>query len=278
MSDGRKAALYLGLVFAVGWALMGLLAALGGLQNKVAFGLIANLLRLVPGAVALTIRQGITQEGWGDSGMRAGPWRLYALAYALPVGVVALGFLIASALGAGHLSLDVAELGEKGPLPQGQIGILIVSAFLLDPLVFLLLTTGEELGWRGYLLPKLLGLGVVPALLLQAALWGIWQAPLLILASERPQQALVEIGLTFLFALAAGTVWGILFLASRNILVPAVAAAVRDSMLGLFGFLFIAGAANYREVGGLIEIVLWALVAVVFLTPLPIFRRAAQRA
>jgi membrane protease YdiL (CAAX protease family) len=40
---------------------------------------------------------------------------------------------------------------------------------------------GEELGWRGWLLPKRMPLGTVPALVLSGIIWGIWHAPLVLL-------------------------------------------------------------------------------------------------
>jgi membrane protease YdiL (CAAX protease family) len=53
---------------------------------------------------------------------------------------------------------------------------LVVSIVLT--LVFVL---GEEIGWRGYLLPHLSGLGRRRALLLSGLLHGIWHLPVLLL-------------------------------------------------------------------------------------------------
>jgi Type II CAAX prenyl endopeptidase Rce1-like len=41
------------------------------------------------------------------------------------------------------------------------------------------LTFGEEYGWRGYLLPKLLPLGEVKAAIVVGLIWGPWHAPML---------------------------------------------------------------------------------------------------
>ncbi|WP_268873979.1 CPBP family intramembrane glutamic endopeptidase [Pseudoclavibacter helvolus] len=37
------------------------------------------------------------------------------------------------------------------------------------------------MGWRGWLLPKLLKFGIVPALLISGVIWGLWHAPLILL-------------------------------------------------------------------------------------------------
>jgi hypothetical protein len=100
--------------------------------------------------------------------------------------------------------------------------------------------------------------------------------PLILISAETPGQALYGAVAILLFGLAAGSVWGILFIASGSVYVSATAAAVRESMVGLFSFLFVASAANYREASGLAEILVWALVAMIFLMPLPIFRAAPR--
>ena len=43
-----------------------------------------------------------------------------------------------------------------------------------------LFALGEEIGWRGYMLPRLLGRGVVPAMLLVGFLHGVWHLPLML--------------------------------------------------------------------------------------------------
>lgn len=40
---------------------------------------------------------------------------------------------------------------------------------------------GEEMGWRGYLLPRLLPLGRDRALAVSGIIWGLWHAPLVLL-------------------------------------------------------------------------------------------------
>ncbi len=45
----------------------------------------------------------------------------------------------------------------------------------------MLFALGEEIGWRGYLLPKLSGLGPVRAALLAGLLHGLWHLPIILL-------------------------------------------------------------------------------------------------
>src|SRR5206468_8545858 len=48
-------------------------------------------------------------------------------------------------------------------------------------LVLLPLAAGEEIGWRGYVLPRLIDAGVSRPVLLSALIWGVWHlVPLLV--------------------------------------------------------------------------------------------------
>jgi membrane protease YdiL (CAAX protease family) len=49
-----------------------------------------------------------------------------------------------------------------------------------------LFTFGEEYGWRGYLLPRLLPLGEIRASLLLGLIWGVWHMPLLLAGLNHP--------------------------------------------------------------------------------------------
>jgi membrane protease YdiL (CAAX protease family) len=60
-----------------------------------------------------------------------------------------------------------------------------VNTLISTPLTF-----GEEYGWRGYLLPRLLPLGEVRATLVLAMIWGLWHLPALLIGLNYPDQPL----------------------------------------------------------------------------------------
>lgn len=58
----------------------------------------------------------------------------------------------------------------------------ILSGVLLAPLLNFITCFGEEWGWRGYLLPKMQNkCGMLPLLLINGLIWGIWHMPLTIM-------------------------------------------------------------------------------------------------
>ena len=92
---------------------------------------------------------------------------------------VALGLPAVITLGAAGLHLI---LGAPTALRLGQLSI-------LEPIIFVLVL-GEELGWRGYALPRLLdGRSAVLASLILGVLWGFWHLPAFFIAGT-PQYGL----------------------------------------------------------------------------------------
>ena len=58
----------------------------------------------------------------------------------------------------------------------------VLMGIFLSPFANLLNCFGEEWGWRGYLLPKMMNqFKIVPALLISGVIWGIWHIPLIIM-------------------------------------------------------------------------------------------------
>lgn len=58
----------------------------------------------------------------------------------------------------------------------------VLMGVFLSPVLNFVNCFGEEWGWRGYLLPKMLGrFKVVPSLLITGFIWGIWHAPLTVM-------------------------------------------------------------------------------------------------
>lgn len=146
-------------------------------------------------ATVLTIKF-ITKEGFGITNLRFGSIKpylygalviplLFAVTYGL-TWLLGLGspdwqlselFSMAQASGA-----DMATAPEPGTLLIG----LFFTSLIVGPTINGIFGFGEEFGWRGYLLPKLMPLGKPKAYTLLGIIWGLWHAPLILMGFNYP--------------------------------------------------------------------------------------------
>ena len=114
-------------------------------------------------------RDGYSIEGWKVLGLHRLGLKAWWIAFLAPllVGVVATAIVWATPL-ARFVILDDA-------VSQ------ILSFFIGIVLATLTFSLGEELGWRGYLLPQLLSVGWTRAFVLVGLIWAAWHMPLIFL-------------------------------------------------------------------------------------------------
>ena len=123
--------------------------------------------------IGLTDRPGTRRAGWAGIGARRPTVRGLLIALTLPLAVSSVSFAAAAA--AGVVSLSGLVIGN--PLPV-LVGLAITVA------VFSALYLGEEIGWRGYLLPRLATvMSGRRAALITGAVHAAFHLPLLLLTT-----------------------------------------------------------------------------------------------
>lgn len=116
-----------------------------------------------------------------------------------------------------------------------QLGFAVMGGFLNA-----IPALGEEIGWRGWLFPRLLRLGSVPAILISGVVWGVWHAPLLLLGYNYPYSSgPVAIACMSGMCIVFGALLGWLRLYSNSVWPAALAHGVSNASVG-FGVLFLA--------------------------------------
>jgi membrane protease YdiL (CAAX protease family) len=108
---------------------------------------------------------------WRDLGADRLGLRGWPFAVLVPAALLIAVSLAVFATGVGHF----APPADAPPLPLWAMAVFV---HLLVGAVF---AFGEEAGWRGYLLPRLTGLGLAPAMALSGLLHGLWHLPVILL-------------------------------------------------------------------------------------------------
>jgi len=122
-------------------------------------------------------------------------------------------------------------------LPEISIPLLVAAqigaALTIAPLFNTLFALGEELGWRGYLLPKLLPLGQMPAMMISGAIWGIWHAPAILQGHNYPNHPVLGVGMMIVFTILLGIFFSWLYLKTKSPWAPALAHGTVNAVAGL---------------------------------------------
>lgn len=184
MNDKKLAVkrIFLFVLFSYGlyWIFAGLCDLLGILQDDAGFQLVTFLAMFTPAIGSLLTRL-VTKEGMANSMLRLnikGNGKYYLLAIALPIIYSAaenvLNVVIMDTKFDPKAAFELAGVSAVGY--TASIFFNIAISLTMFP-VFL----GEELGWRGYLFPKLKTVMNRPAAYIVCGIiWGMWHTPAII--------------------------------------------------------------------------------------------------
>lgn len=133
-----------------------------------------------------------------------------------PLAVVLLALGVAVMLGWLHPDFTFPVIAEQlaKAVPAGvalpPVGVIVgaqLAAIPIGALINGIFAFGEELGWRGWLVPALRPLGTWPALLISGAIWGLWHAPIILLGYDFGRSDVVGV----LLMVGGCVAWGVLF-------------------------------------------------------------------
>ena len=165
MSDRNQALVFIVSVLAISWGFEAFIIANGGVRN---FGLLWIVaLMCIPGVLSIVLRL-ILKSGFGDVGFRIGKGRYYLYAMAIPLLLALLVALISAALDIRNFSpVSLEQFTQLGPILFSVLGLGLIGA------------VGEEVGWRGFLLPKMISGGIKNPYLFSGLVWASWHLPLI---------------------------------------------------------------------------------------------------
>ena len=245
MNDKKLAAkrIILFVLFSYGlyWIFAGLCDLLGILQDDAGFQLATSCAMFTPAMGSLLTRL-VTREGMENSMLRLnlkGNGKYYILAIALPIiyTVVAdvLNVVVLGSRFDPNAAFELAEVSAVGYTASIIFNIAISLA--LFP-VYL----GEELGWRGYLFPKLKTVINRPAAYIVCGIiWGVWHTPAIIdglnFGKDYAGYPYVGILLMCVFCIGTGIIFTWLAEKTNSVYPAAFAHAINNNATGLIAAL-----------------------------------------
>lgn len=197
----KRILIYIGITFVITYAAeFGIIYPLSNHAGTDLTGVSTIILQLSVSAmmfmpsIGVLLTRLITKEGFRNCYIKPhlkGHMKYYIMAWFLPVLCIALGaclyFLIFPKefdINLGYLNALYQAQGVEVEHSQLILAAVsqLVSGVLLAPILNIFTCFGEEWGWRGYLLPKMKEkLPMIPMLLVNGVIWGLWHAPLTIL-------------------------------------------------------------------------------------------------
>ena len=165
------------------------------LQTSQTLQMLVGLVMFIP-ALGVLLTRLITKEGFHNAMLRPnlkGHIRYYVMAWFGPVLLTVLGAVVYFLIYPETFDPSMKTMIDTAMSQYEQAGITnvtedqirvqyltqIAAGAFLAPILNAFATFGEEWGWRGYLLPKMKEkLPMLPMLLVNGVIWGLWHAPL----------------------------------------------------------------------------------------------------
>lgn len=187
----KRLIIFIVLTIVITWIVF-LLIPICGLTYGSGLAVVITMAAMFVPALSSVLTRLITKEGFGNMYLRPhfkGHMRDYLLVYFGPTVLLFLSVTIYFLIFPGSFDPEltalkgmVASSGNQGLTASSLLIVQVLIFVVIGPIVNIIPTMGEELGWRGYLLPKLRAFfSDRAALVITGAIWGIWHLPIIVM-------------------------------------------------------------------------------------------------
>ena len=240
---------------------------------QLATQLVIAVVMFIPGTSALLTQKLILKRSFKELGFRWGPWRMYLKAYGLILVMYILNYAITWIFIQKpdfSLASFMAQFGQTLSLPMpapAMLAILTFVTLITSPILNLIPSLGEEVGWRGFLLPSLEPLGQIKAMCLSGIIWAFWHTPMiLILGFGYGREMWPGVLLHFLLITSLGIWMGYVWFKTRSTILAAFIHAVFNAhAYGVWSVIFISDSKLVVGAIGLVNALLFACLGLITL-------------
>jgi uncharacterized protein len=202
----------------------------------------------IPAISAIVTQKFVLKKSLLELGFKLGPLTMYAKTY----GVIVMIFIIN--YGFTWIFIQKPDLSLKPFVDQYMPGstlplsapfmlaLLAISTFFIVPVFNMIPSLGEEIGWRGFLLPNLEPLGRIKAMVISGMIWALWHTPMiLILGFLYGNQMWPGVLLHFTMVSGLGIWMAYIWLKTRSTILAAfMHATFNANTYGIWSVLFVS--------------------------------------
>lgn len=278
----KRLIIFIALTIILAWFVFLLVPICGLTYGRGGAVIILTVAMFVP-ALSNLLTRFITKEGFGNMYLRPhvkGHMKEYLLLYFGPTALLILSGALYFLIMPGSFDPELITLkgmiasgGKQGPAPSTLLIIQVLIFVVIGPIVNIIPTLGEELGWRGYLLPKLrMFLSDRASLIITGAIWGIWHVPIIVMGHNYGTgywgYPVLGILAMIVFCVALGIIEGYISIKLESVIPAAMihstvnAGAALPSIFAKSGYNPLFGPAITGLIGGLPFIVLAVILLI----------------
>lgn len=223
----KQIIIYIVLSFLIAWILFLIIPLKGMVYGEQRSTLLLTGAMFAPAISSILVRL-ITKEGFKNMLLKPnfkGNIKTYLLIFFGPSLLIIVSAILYFLLFPTHFDTGLTLLQGAEVTPSTILLVSLLQVILVGPVINIVPTMGEELGWRGYLLPKLRTLfSDRLSIIISGIIWGLWHAPVIIMGhnygTDYPGYPYVGILVMVVFCVALGIIEGY-FTIKLNSVIPA---------------------------------------------------------
>ncbi|MDF2514596.1 MAG: putative amino terminal protease family protein, partial [Herbinix sp.] len=243
----KRLIIFVALTIAIAWIIF-MLIPICGLTYGSGLSVILLAAAMFVPALSSILTRLITKEGFKKMYLRPnfkGNIKHYLLIYFGPTVLFLLSAAFYFLIFPGQFDPDLtvlkelaASTGKPGLSASTLLITQVLQLAIIGPVINIIPTLGEELGWRGYLLPKLrMFFSDRSALVITGAIWGIWHLPVIVMGhnygTDYPGYPWLGILAMIVFCVMLGTIEGYISIKLESVIPAAMIHSALNAGAGL---------------------------------------------